>query len=62
MKNYKNYILCAGVIILSVLFYLIFTTPFDKSDQEVAMACLIVKSLFAMFDMGVAVALFKESR
>ncbi len=62
MKNCKNYILCAVIIILSFLFYITFTTPFDKSNQEVAMVCLIVKSLFVMFDMGVVAALLKESK
>ena len=48
-----------AVIFISIVLYNIFTVDFEKNVVENRLVFLIVKTLFALFDMGVAVALLR---
>lgn len=61
MKNFKkNFLIVLVTTIMSITLYIIFSHQFDWFLREDARFLIIVKTLFAIFDMGVAVALFKD--
>lgn len=60
MKEWqKKILIIVGSVMISVILYGIFTNNIDKTLWESQMILVIVKTIFAIFNMGVAVSLLR---
>lgn len=55
----KPIILSAFVILISICLYSIFVAPIERGVPEYELILIIVKTIYAVFDLGVIVALFR---
>lgn len=60
MKAYrKQIILSVSIILISVILYSIFANPVERGFPENELVLLSIKTMYAIFDLGVIIALFR---